>query len=201
MKTFLTIALLASAAVFTPAHADQTTPAPIIGVVAQATLDQSAALQSIVKQVEAKRADIQKELAKYEKDLKEQDKKLAEEQKTLSEKDFADKRQAFEKKVRDIQEKIELKRIQMELGVDEAKKKVYQAFLKASDEVSKEAGVNVMLYKETIVTADPTFDLSSKVLEKLNKALPTVQVSFKSEDEIKKLIKKQAQPQQAAAKS
>ncbi len=193
MKKILTIALLASTTIITSVQA-QKLPTPSIGIVAQATLDQSAALQSIVKQVEAKRSEIQKELAKYEKDLKEEDKKLADEQKTLSEKDFAPKRQAFEKKVREIQEKIEIRRIQMELGVDEAKKKVYQTFLQVAEEVRKDAGANIMLYKETIVTADPNFDLSSKVLEKLNKALPTVQVNFKSEDEVKKLLKQQAQP-------
>ena len=90
--------------------------------------------------------------------------------------------------MRDIHEKIEIRKAQIELALEEAKTKVYEAFLKVAEEVKKEAGASVILYKETVVTADPSFDLTPKVLEKLNKTLPTVQVSFKSEGEIRKQL-------------
>jgi len=165
-------------------------PAPIIGIVEQATLDKSAALKSIIEQVNKKRAEVQKEMATYEKELKEQDKKLAEEQKTLSEKAFTEKRQAFEKRVHEIQEKIEVRRAQMELGVEDAKKKVYEAFLKVVSELRKEVGANIIMYKETIVSAAPELDLTNTALERLNKELPTVKVEFKSEAEVKKQLQK-----------
>lgn len=191
MKKTLYTALLASSIMLTPALQADTLPAPVICVVAQTTLDKSAALKSIVTQLEKKRTEIQKELAADENKLKAEDKELAEKQKKMSEKEFADKRQAFEKKVRDIQSKLEIRRVQMELAFEDAKKKVYEAFLKVADEVKKTAGANIMLYKETVVTADDAFDLSNKVLENLDKSLPTVQVTFKSEAEIKKLIQQQ----------
>lgn len=191
MKKTLLIAMLASTTIMTSAKAEEaatTLPTPVIAIVEQATLDKSAALKSIIQQVDKKRAEIQKELTALENDLKAQDKKLAEEQKTLPEKEFAKKRQDFETKVRDVQAKLEIRRAQMELAVEEAKKKVYEAFLKVSDEVRKSSGANVILYKETIVTADPTFDVSKKVLERLDQTLPTVAVTFKSEDEVKKQL-------------
>lgn len=200
MNKHLRLSFLAAVAtvVMQPSVAKaETLPAPIIGVVEQATLDKSAALKSIVEQVEKKRTEIQKEMSKYEAELKAQDKKLAEEQKTLSEKEFAQKRQDFEKRVREVQGKIEVRRAQMELAVEDAKKKVYEAFLKAADEVKKEVGANIIIYKETVVTADASFDLTNTVLEKLNKALPTVPVVFKSEAEVKKQLQEQpalAQP-------
>lgn len=192
MNKLLSLSLLASVAMIsTPLKAAETLPAPVIVVVEQATLDKSAALKSIVEQVEKKRGEIQKEMASYEAELKAQDKKLVEEQKTLSEKDFAAKRQAFEKRVREIQEKIEIRRMQMELAVEEAKKKVYEAFLKAADDVRKESGANLMMYRETIVSADSTFDKSAQVQEKLDKLLPTVPVVFKSAEEVKKQLQQQ----------
>jgi Skp family chaperone for outer membrane proteins len=194
MKKTFYLSILSSVAMITAVKA-ATLPTPIIGVVEQATLDKSAALKSIVEQMEKKRSDVQKELAKYEEELKKKDKDLAEQQKTLSEKDFAQKRQTFEKRVHEIQQKIELRRIQMELAVEEAKKKVYEAFLKAADEIKTSSGANVIIYKETVVTADPAFDLTKPVLDKLNQTLPTVQVTFKSEEE----VKKQVQQQQPAA--
>ncbi|MBY0500952.1 MAG: OmpH family outer membrane protein [Alphaproteobacteria bacterium] len=198
MKKILLMALLTSAVTFGAAQADSL-PAPVIGIVEQATLDKSEAIKSIVEQLEKKRAEIQKEMASYEKELKDKDKSLVDEQKTLSEKDFAAKRQAFEKRVREVQEKLEVRRAQMELAFEDAKKKVYEAFLKAAEEARKEAGANIIIYKETVVTADPAFDLTSNVLAKLNQALPTVNVVFKSEGDVKKQIQQQqSQPQPQA---
>jgi hypothetical protein len=79
----------------------------------------------------------------------------------------------------------------MELAVEDAKKKVYEAFLKVADEVRNEVGANIIIYKETVVTAGKEFDLTSSVLEKLNKTLPTVTVVFKSEAEVKKQLQQQ----------
>lgn len=199
MNKILCASLFASAAIFTSAavaetpsvKTDSSLPTPVIGVVEQATLDKSLALKSIIQQVEKKRGEVQKEMAKYEEELKAQDKKLADEQKTLSEKEFTEKRQAFEKRVREIQEKIEIRRAQMELAVEDAKKKVYEAFLKVADKVKKEAGANIVIYKETVVTADNAFDLTQPVLKELDQTLPTVPVVFKSEAEVKKQLQQQ----------
>ncbi|MBY0293628.1 MAG: OmpH family outer membrane protein [Alphaproteobacteria bacterium] len=192
MKKTLMMSFLVSAAMMMDSTAEGL-PTPVLAIVEQATLDQSSAFKDIVKQIEQKRAEIQKELATYETELKAQDKKLAEEQKTLPEKEFNDKRQVFEKRVKEIQEKIEIRRAQLELGVEEAKKKVFEAFLKVADDVMKEVGANIMLYKETVVTADKAFDLTTQVLEKLNQSLPKVQVSFKSEADVKKQLQQQPQ--------
>ena len=205
MNKLLSIALLSTVAfmghaqaqtapVASPTKSDSL-PAPIVGVVEQATLDKSEALKSIVSQMEKKRTEVQKEMQSFEKELKDQDQKLSAEQKTLSEKDFADKRTAFEKRVREIQQKLEIRRAQMEIAFEEAKKKVYDAFLKAADEVRTETGANILIYKETVVTSASSFDLTSKVLERLNKTLPTVPVTFKSEAEIKKQLQDTPQAQ------
>lgn len=196
MKKLLLLSFLASAAMIEAPKAD-TLPAPIIAIVEQATLDKSAAFKSIIQQVEKKRAEVQKEMASYENELKAQDTQLVEDQKKLSEKDFAPKRQAFEKRVHEVQEKLEIRRAQLEIAVEDAKKKVYEAFLKVSEEVMKEVGANMIVYKETIVTANPALDLTAKVLANLDKTLPTVQVSYKSDADVKKQLQQQgpaAQP-------
>ncbi|HBW24784.1 MAG: hypothetical protein A2W46_05505 [Alphaproteobacteria bacterium RIFCSPHIGHO2_12_42_13] len=190
MKKMLLASLFISTASIVAAQADNM-PAPVIGIVEQATLDKSAAFQDIIKQVDQKRAEVQKEMASYEKELKDKDKQLKENPKKLSEKELAEQRQAFEKRVQAAQEKLEIRRAQMELGVEDAKKKVFEAFLKAAEEVMKEANANVILYKETVVTANNSFDLTPKVLDKLNKNLPKVKVSFKSEEEVKKQLMQQ----------
>ncbi len=199
MKKILSLALLTSGLTIASVQAE-TLPAPVIGIVEQATLDKSLAIKSIVEQLEKKRNEIQKEMASYETELKDKDKALVEEQKTLPEEKFAEKRQAFEKRVREVQEKLEIRRAQIELAFEDSKKKVFEAFLKAAEEAKTEAGANVIIYKETIVTADPAFDLTNSVLEKLNKALPTVVVTFKSEADVKTQLQQQPALQQPQAK-
>jgi outer membrane protein len=192
MKKIVLIFFLVSVVVMTSAIAE-TLPSPIIGIVEQATLDSSAAFKSIIDQIEKKRAEIQKEMTTIENELKAQDKQLIEEQKKLSEKEFAEKRATFEKRVHDAQEKIEIRRAQMELAVEDAKKKVYEAFLKVAEEVKKDVGANIIMYKETIVTADNALDLTNQVKTKLDKVLPTVKVVYKSEAEVKKQLMQQPQ--------
>ena len=126
MKKTLLTSLFLSVAAISSLNAE-TLPAPVIGIVEQATLDKSAAFQDIIKQVDQKRTEVQKEMTTFEKELKAKDKELAENTKKLSEKDLAAQRQAFEKRVQEVQEKLEIRRAQMELGVEDAKKAVYQA--------------------------------------------------------------------------
>ncbi len=192
MKKLLLMSLLASTMAMTSVNAEPL-PSPVIGIIEQATLDKSAAFKSIIGQITKKRNEIEKEMSNYANSLKTKEDQLIAKQKKLSEKEFAAERDAFEKQVHEAEGKVEVRRAQMENGVEEAKKKVYEAFLKAADEVRKEAGANIIVYKETIVTADNVFDLTPKVLEKLNKTLPSVQVQFKSEAEVKKQLS--AQPQ------
>lgn len=173
-----------------PATAPNASSLPII-IVEQATLDKSQAVQDLAKQVEKKRDEIQKELATYEKELKKQDEELTKKQKELSEKEFTEKRQAFEKRVREIQEKIEIRRAQMEFAVEDAKKKVFEVFLKAAHKIRQDKGAQAIIYKETVVDADPNLDFSATVLAELNKELPTVKVNFPSEAEVKTRLQQQ----------
>ncbi len=195
MKTLLLVPFLASVAMMTSTKAENL-PAPVIGIVEQGLLEKSKAFQSIIGQVEKKRKEVQQEMLTIENNLKAQDKQLNEDQKKLSEKDFTNKRQAFEKRVHEAQEKIEIIRNQLELGVEDGKKKVYAAFLKVAEEVRKNAGANLIIYKETVVTADSALDLSNQVKEKLDQELPSVQVVFKSEAEVRKILLQQPHPQQ-----
>ncbi len=196
MKKLILAVFFTTAVAVSTVKANENLPAPVIAVVEQATLDKSSALKSIISQVEKKRNEVQKEMVKYENELKAEDKKLADEQKKLSEQEFSKKRQKFEARVRDVQERLELRRAQIELGIEDAKKQVLQTFLKVSDQVRQEVGANLMLYKETVVTADNSFDVSNQVLDRLNKELPSVHVTYKPEAEVKKELLKQLQLQQ-----
>ena len=188
MKPIFYAALIASVATFTVAKADSAPAA--ISIVKQSTLEQSNAFKDIVRQLEGKRKEIQEKLAKDEKNLKKEDEKLAAAQKKLSAEAFAKERQKFEALVNNVRLGLERKKIQMELAFEESKKKVYEEFLKIVEAIRKEKG-GVVFYAEAVAAAAKDSDISEKVLTEMNKNLKEVKVTFKSDEEIKKLIAQQ----------
>lgn len=190
MKKILCLAFLAFVGLNSATKAEKLV-APIIGIVAQAVLDKSLAFQSIVQQIEKKRIEFQKEALSYETELKNREKKLIEAQKTLPPEQFTKEHQKFETYAHEKQERVEILKAQLELATEDSKKIVFDAYLKAAHEVKEEVGANILMYKETVVTADHSLDLSDRVLDKLNKRLSKVTVVFPSADK----VKKQLQPQ------
>ncbi|MEB3702227.1 OmpH family outer membrane protein [Candidatus Bealeia paramacronuclearis] len=196
MKTLtsllLTSAVLISASSLSATDTPAALPQPKIAVVdVQAILDKSTATQGVKAEIEKRRAEIQKEMSTYETELRGKDQELAKQQKTLPEKEFSQKRQDFEKRVAEVQMKLEVLKVQLEQAFDTARQDVYQAFLKSSDKVKQDVGANIVLYKEQVVLADPSYDVTEKVLATLNKDLPSVKVKFMATAEIEKQLKSQ----------
>ena len=90
-------------------------------------------------------------------------------------------------------ETFERKKIRLELGLAEAKERVFKAFSEIVKKVKKAEGANLVFYKEASADADDYADISKKVLEELNKTLSTMPVTFKSEEDIAKMISQQQQ--------
>ncbi len=189
MKKLLFTVLLTSVVTLQNVSAE-TEPASII-VIEETKMIQSDAMKSIINQIEKKKADAHTEMTNYENEFQEKGRKLAEEKSKLSEKMFTEKMQAFETNLTGVREKIELRKAQIDIAFEEAKQKVYQVFLRISDEVKQEAGASMIVKKEAVIAYNPSTDYTDQVLQKLNKELPTVQVTFKSESEVKQMIAKQ----------
>ncbi len=193
MKPILYAALLTSVTTLMPLMADKASEkpsSPTIAIVKQAILEKSSAFKDIAKQLEGERARVQKSLLEDEKKLKKEGEDLEAAQKKLSEEEFKKKRQAFEKQATDLRVKLELQKIRLELALDEAKKKMFKAFSEIVDALGQKRG-GIILYGEAVATAEASYDLSDEVLKELNKKLPTIKVTFKSDAEIRKLISQQ----------
>ncbi len=189
MKPIFYATLLATTALLTPAHADSSAT---ISTVQQSTIKESTVFKDILKQIDAERMLIQADLSKKEKELKKKDQELAEAQKKLSAEEFEKKRKAFATLLDDVRFGLERKKIRIELAFEEAKGKVIAEFSKIVESIRAKKG-GVVLYTEMVAASDPKADISPEVLKELNKKLTNVKVTFKSDDEIKKLISQQQQ--------
>jgi len=184
----LTLALFAASLMgATAVHAEA--PATKALVVNQQTvLDKATAAVELKKDMEAKRKEFQGEMAKFEQELRKKEQELGAEQAKLSEKEFAKKRAEFEKRIVDVQGRLELRRAQLEDGYNDASKKVFDAMIKAAEAVKTEEKASMLINVDQLLVADLSLDVSDRIIEKLNKELPKVAVTFKSDAEIKKLI-------------
>ena len=164
-------------------------PSPVIAAIdVQKILDSSTAAMGIRESIEKKRAEIQKEMTKYESELREKEQQLADQSTKLSEADLQKNRLAFEERINDVQTKLNVRKLQLETAFEQARSKVYDAFLISADKVSKEAGANIVLYKEQVVIASSAFDITDQVLSSLNKDMPKVEVTYPNESEILKML-------------
>ena len=168
-------------------------PSPILAAIdVQKIIDASSATTGIREEIEKKRSEIQKEMTEHESKLRSQEQVLAEQSQKLSKAEFQKKREQFEKQVAEVQLKLNVRKLQLETAFEQARSKVYDAFLEASNSVRQEIGANIILYKEQVVLADNAFDITQPVLDRLNAELPKVQVEYQSEDEIMKKIQAQS---------
>lgn len=164
-------------------------PSPVIAAIdVQKILDSSTAAMGIRESIEKKRAEIQTEMTKYEAELREKEKQLTEQSTKLSEADLQKNRIEFEKRINDVQTKLNVRKLQLETAFEQARTKVYDAFLISADKVSKDVGANIVLYKEQVVIANNGFDITDKVLASLNKDMPKVEVTYPNENEILKIL-------------
>lgn len=176
-----------------PVGSPTSLPAPVIAAIdVQKILDSSTAAEGIRKDIEKRRTEIQNEMTKYETELRDKEKKLAESASKLSEEELQKNRIEFEKRISDVQNKLNVRKLQLETGFEQARSRVYDAFLIAADQVSKDVGANIVLYKEQVVIASSAFDITDKVLANLNKDLPKVDVTYPKEDEVLKMIQSQS---------
>lgn len=128
--TIYLAALFASVALFTPLKADESAKSPMmILTVDPVTLEKSSAFQDIVKQLEAERGKIQKNLVTYETDLKKKDEKLAAAQKKL----LADEQKL---KVEDEKLAVAQKKLSAEAFAKERQK--FEALVAAQKKLSED---------------------------------------------------------------
>lgn len=138
----------------------------------QQLLKDSDAAKSLEGEVKKLRESFGAELQAEEKRLREGEKKLIEARKTLKEEEFKPKRVAFEKDVRDSQQKMRDKREQLEKQIAQSVNTLREQILKIVADMSTSNQYDLVLSRADIVLVSKQIDVTAKVMEKLNDALP-----------------------------
>lgn len=142
----------------------------------QKVLRDSTAAQDIRSQIKAKRDQYQDDITKQEEDLRNQEQKLYEQRNLLAPEAFNEKRDEFKENLIKVQRDVQVKRAKLDNTLGESLSEIQEVVYKIISTLSKEKGFKVAFPSSQILYTDPSLDITSEVLTKLNKDLPKIEI-------------------------
>ena len=154
-------------------------PAPSIAIIDFGViLQNSAAAKNVRDQVERQSQTYQSEINKREQELRNTEQDLGRQRSVLSPEAFAEKRRQFEANVADFQRQTNSRKDQLQIAFDNGMREVQTNAAQILGEVKVERGVNLIFHANALALNDHNLDLTSEVLQRLDKKLPRVAVKL-----------------------
>lgn len=150
-----------------------------IGVIdVQSVLRQSLAARSIQEQIDTRREAYQAQVSEEERALREAEQDLARKRAILSVEDYQAAVRDFQAGVADIQRKVQSRKRGLDEAFAKAMSEVRQKMVSAVAEIAEERGYDLVLFKNQIVIAAKSLDITEEVRRRLDEALPRVEVEL-----------------------
>lgn len=163
----------------TSAAQDRSVKVAVIDV--QLVMRDAVASKSVRSQFERQREVFQEEIQRQEDELRELDKSLAQQRAVLSNEAFAEKQKEFQQRVADTQRQVQSRKRQLDEGLAAGLEQVQRAIAEVAREIAAQRGADLVLSKNMAIFASPSLDITQEALERLNRHLPEVTVTFPSE--------------------
>lgn len=144
----------------------------------QAILEKSTAMSKMREQLDKKAEEFKKESSKKEEYFKNKFSELEKQKSVLAKEAFDQKSDALSQEFNDEQKKIIEKRGVLDKAYNEALQQLDKVFTEVVQEQAKKAGVKVVLHKMQTIYSEESLDITSKVLEALNKKLTSLSVKL-----------------------
>jgi Skp family chaperone for outer membrane proteins len=148
----------------------------------QRILQESWAAKSVQKQIDAQRSTFQTETEKEENTLRQAEQDLGRSRDTLGPDAYSEREQQLRQKTLTVERHFESRRKVLDQAFADAKNMMSAALQDIVQAVAHEHGANIVLVKQQVLWADPTLDITSEVLDKLNKKLPQIIVKMADEN-------------------
>lgn len=158
--------------------APATAPIPVaIGIVnVQSVVAKSTAGQSLKKQADQRRKQIQTDLLAQEKQLRAESEQLNGQKASLAPADFQQKAQALQQKLNAWRQDGEQKRKGFESAYNKAQKQIFETLQKVIGEIAVQKRLTLVLNKSVVIVSAQAWDISDSALAQLNKVLPAVKM-------------------------
>lgn len=144
----------------------------------QRLLRESLAGQSIENQIRQFRETFGEEVAEMETALRERERQLVDRAAVLSPEALAEERSRFEEEVIALQRDVRERQQGVEQAYADAVATVRETVLSLLQAIVEQRGIDVVLARSGYLVANRDLDLTDEVLSELDRALPSVVLSF-----------------------
>lgn len=173
----LVVAFLIQVAGVMPATA-QDTGSSIAVVDVQGALRNSDAAKEVQAKINERRQAYQRQVTEEEKALRNSEQDLQQQRSVLAPEAYQQQLRAFRDRVADVQKSVQERRRALDQSFTNAMNKVRDVLVSVIAEIADERGAKVVLFKDHIVIAEKSLDISDEALRRLNERLPSVPVEL-----------------------
>ncbi len=140
-------------------------------------LTDADAAKAAASQIEAIAIEIETEIKLSDEEIIEEQNLLIESQSIMAPEAFAAKRDEYESKVQKYNNERQSKLMRIDELIAVSRNDVLSSMKPILEEISNEKGITIILEKTSIMLSAEKMDITDEVLKKLNKLLPTIEVS------------------------
>lgn len=109
-------------------------------------------------------------------DIRKKEEELLRQKKTLTPEAFSDRKNAFEKNVIEFNKDRDAKRKALSKAERDSITKIEEVVEKVVQEIQKTDNITIVVRKSAVILSDPSIDITSKVVEALNKEISSIDV-------------------------
>ncbi len=152
-------------------------PAAVIAVLDyQTVLRESAAAKDIRRQIEVYRKQYQTEIKKEEDKLRAEEASLKQQRTVLSPQAFAERRKSFEKKVIEVQKKVQLRTRALDDAFNAAMDELQNVMVPIVTAMTKAQKFNIVVDSSQVMFASAKLNITEEVIAQLDSQLKTIKV-------------------------
>lgn len=165
-----------------PVQVGTVAPSIVAIVDVQRLLQASGAAKSVQQQLDSQRSKFQTEVAGEETELRAAEQTLSKLRETAKPEDYAQQEQQLQQRFLTVERHVQSRRKALDQAYTDAMSDVRKGLIEIVSQIAKERGVNLVIVKQQVIWNDHIIDITDEVLTRLDKALPSVQVTVTPEE-------------------
>jgi Skp family chaperone for outer membrane proteins len=173
----IAVAAMAAFGAISPAPAQGAAGAGIGIIDMQRIIRDAAAFRDARTQLERYRTTYQSEITRDEERLRKEDEELGRQRAVLSPDAFDKRRAEFERKVMDVQRRMQDRSVSLEQSFDKVRGDVGRMVIQIVTDMVKERGYQLVLDKSQVVFHATEMEITDEVLRRLDQKMPTAKVT------------------------
>jgi outer membrane protein len=153
----------------------QSRPAAILGIVnTDLILQQSLAAQGVRLERDKFATQYQVQIKDQEAKLRAEDQELSQQRSVMAPEVFQQRAQDFQQKLADFQNQVRDTQERLDFSFQQAMQEIGNTIVNVSQEIAKAQGINAVAAHNQLLFFDPSMDITTPVLERLNQRLASV---------------------------